>query len=284
MIPWAFLTEAFANQKLGHALMLAGGAAETRRDFARRFTGLLLCEKPQRDGEGVPAACGACRGCTQHQAGVHPNQIWLSPDEGKRDIGIEALRDAMARLSLSSHYGGRKLLVLDPVDRLNPHGRDALLKTLEEPPSDTHLILLVERLMSLSATLRSRCQIVRLPAAPGAAAKNTTADANLSALLDAVSQGRIQEPLAQLQSLKLGRDEWQRFGAGLTHRLHTALRSSQLGRNTSSFSWANDRQLSEWYRQAIQLLRALSGNANPQMLIESLMIKIWKSRAGRGST
>ena len=277
MSPWLLLTRSYADQKLSHALMLTGGTHESRRDFARRLAALLLCEDVKNSNDDGLAACGLCRGCLQYAADVHPNLMVLSPEDGKRDIGIEAVRGAMERLSLSSHYGGRKLLIVDPVDRLNPHGRDALLKTLEEPPAGSHLILLVDRLMSLPATVRSRCQMVRLPSAavPRAEAPE------IIAILDSVCQGRIQEPLAQLQASKLSREAWHQLGTGLTQRLHHALQASLLGHDRSAFSWAHHQQLSDWYRQAIQFLRALSGNASPQLLIESLMIKIWKSRAGR---
>lgn len=279
MNPWSLLVRAYADKKLSHALMLTGGTPESRRSFARRFTGLLLCETQQQaSSERDVAACGACRGCLQLAAEVHPNLIYLTPEEGKRDIGIESLRVAMDRLSFSSHYGGRKVLILDPVDRLNFNGRDALLKTLEEPPADSHLILSVERLMSLPATLRSRCQIVRLPK-PLPAELDGSA---VSAVLDLVSQGRVQEPLAQLQSLKLSREEWAQLGSELAQRLHQAMQASLLKEDRDSFKWAQSRQLAAWYQQSIEFLRALASNANAQLLIESLMIKIWQSRAGRG--
>lgn len=277
MNPWELLIRSHIEQKLGHALMLTGGTPASRRDITNRFSNVLVCESVQKTGRDNLSACGTCRGCSQFQADAHPNLIVLSPEEGKRDIGIENLRHAMDRLALSSHYGGRKILVIDPVDRLNPHGRDALLKTLEEPPADSHIILLTDRLMSLSATMRSRCQIVRLPTS---LASNIDMP-EVSTIIDSVCQGRIQEPLAQLQSAKLSREAWHLFGSHLALRLHQALRALHLGHDPVSFTWARSQQLSDWYRQTIQFLLALSSNANPQLLIESLMIKIWQSRAGR---
>lgn len=277
MSPWLLLSRSYADQKISHALMLTGSTPESRRDFARRWVGLLLCEAVKNEGKDGLAECGSCRGCLQYRADVHPNLMVLAPEEGKRDIGIEVLRGAMEKLSLSSHYGGRKLLIVDPVDRLNPHGRDALLKTLEEPPSGSHLVLLADRLMSLPATLRSRCQLVRVTST--AAASSETPE--IRAILDSVGQGRIQEPLALLQSSKLSRDAWQQLGMGLAQRLHRALQASLLGHAATRFPWAHQQQLCDWYRQTIQFLRALSGNTNAQLLIESLMIKIWQSRAGR---
>jgi DNA polymerase-3 subunit delta' len=78
-----------------------------------------------------------------------------------RDINIEQIRDLNERLALSSHYGQPKVAVIDPADALNQNSVNALLKTIEEPPADSYLLLISERPQALTATLRSRCQRLR---------------------------------------------------------------------------------------------------------------------------
>src|SRR5690606_10991779 len=90
--------------------------------------------------------------------------IHWQPDEERkrRDIAIDAARRLIERLSLSAHYGRARVAVIAPADALNVNSVNALLKTVEEPPPSTHLLLLTERPQALPATLRSRCQRVRM--------------------------------------------------------------------------------------------------------------------------
>ena len=273
---WQSLTDALAAKRLSHAVLLTGSLEAGRREFARRFAELLLCEAPAKNAAGGPQACGQCRSCIQFKADAHPNLFWLVPAEDKRDIAIESLRTAMERLTLSAYYGGRKLLVLDPVDALNSSGLNALLKTLEEPPASTHLLLLTQRAMNLPATVRSRCQLVRLPAA---SVQSGVSDADVGSLIQALSQGRIQEPLNQLKDLD--REQLRLLYAGLLACGVTALNEKLSGLRSDAFAWVSARELGAWLQTTQMAIRALSGPNNPQMLTESNMIKIWQLRAGR---
>lgn len=95
-------------------------------------------------------------------AGAHPGFTWLTREEGRRDIPIDAVRTMCSALAMTSHDGRVKVALLDPVDAMNQNGVNALLKTLEEPSGGV-LILISEFPLSLPATLRSRCQILRFP-------------------------------------------------------------------------------------------------------------------------
>lgn len=96
----------------------------------------------------------------------HADLRWLSPPEDKHSIGIDQVRELVDELSLTSYEGGGKVAVIEPADAMTTSAANSLLKTLEEPPGDTLLILVVDRPGRLPATIYSRCQrlAVRPPA------------------------------------------------------------------------------------------------------------------------
>jgi DNA polymerase-3 subunit delta' len=182
---WLELTSQVLQGRLPHAVLLAGPEGVGKRWFARALIAFVLCES--RSGY----ACGQCRSCVQLAVGAHPDALLLSTDgllglaltgdgrheqglahwqpddsrnEGRkrRDIAIDAARKLIERLSLSAHYGKARAALIEPADALNTNSVNALLKTIEEPPPATHLLLVSERPQSLPATLRSRCQRIRL--------------------------------------------------------------------------------------------------------------------------
>src|SRR5581483_3689892 len=94
---------------------------------------------------------------------LHPDWIQVQPVDDSRQIRIEQVRDLAQELSLTSHQGGYKVGVLSPADVLNRFAANALLKTLEEPPPRTVLILVATQPSRLPATILSRCQRIRVP-------------------------------------------------------------------------------------------------------------------------
>lgn len=153
---WQRVVTAYERQRLGHALLLSGPSWVGKRIFAQRLIGMLLCQG--RDDR----PCSRCPSCRQLVAGGHPGFTQLTRQEGRRDISIDAVRTMCSTLAMTSHDGRDKVALLDPVDALNQSGVNALLKTLEEP-SGGMLILITELPLSLPATLRSRCQMLRFP-------------------------------------------------------------------------------------------------------------------------
>ncbi|HNP36465.1 MAG TPA: AAA family ATPase, partial [Woeseiaceae bacterium] len=97
----------------------------------------------------------------------HPDLRWLRQLEDKQSISIDQVRELVAELSLTSYLGRGKVAVVDPASAMNRNAANGLLKTLEEPPGDTLMILIADRLGNLPATILSRCQRINfhLPAA-----------------------------------------------------------------------------------------------------------------------
>ena len=139
-------------------MLLCGPHGLGKRAFARRFANALLCERAQHDG-----ACGECRACLLLAAGTHPDVIELTfglRKDGvqRREIVVEQIRELTARLAMNSQFGGWQIATIDPADAMNTPAANALLKTLEEPSSQTLLILLADAPWRLPQTIRSRCQ------------------------------------------------------------------------------------------------------------------------------
>lgn len=157
-VPWRRLVGVADQQRLAHGLLIVGPDGVGRQEFARCFAARLLCEAPPRDA----AACGDCRSCVVFQAGNHPDLARVEPEEDSGQIKVEAIRTLIDFMHLSSHSGRYKIAVIDPADAMNRHAANTLLKTLEEPPAGSLLMLVTHRPAILPATVRSRCQVVEL--------------------------------------------------------------------------------------------------------------------------
>jgi DNA polymerase-3 subunit delta' len=167
LYPWqadvfADLQQRRAQGRLAHALLISGSAGIGKHQLADVFAQSLLCAEPQADG----LACCQCHACSLYAAGNHPDLFRLSPEEDSKVIKIDQIRAFIEKVSLSSHYGRYKVVILNPADAMNIAASNALLKTLEEPPADTVLLLITDRPSFLPATIRSRCQSLRLPLPP----------------------------------------------------------------------------------------------------------------------
>jgi len=88
----------------------------------------------------------------------HPDMRWISTPEDKKTIGIDQIRELVGELTLTSYKGLGKVAVVEPANDMTVNAANSLLKTLEEPPGDTLLILIADRVGKLPATIFSRCQ------------------------------------------------------------------------------------------------------------------------------
>ena len=168
--PWLEEAEsAFARRlesgRLAHAVLLEGPRRTGKMELARRIMAGVLCN------EDVYPACGQCRSCQLLESGAHPDGHVMTfeenPNTGKlrNEIVVDQVRRLTAALALTSTFSRRKAALIHPVEAMNVHTANALLKTLEEPPGDTVILLVSHDPARLPATIRSRCQklSVRLP-------------------------------------------------------------------------------------------------------------------------
>ena len=148
------------QRRLPHALLITGQPGMGKAALADSVATMLLCENPSEDH----SPCGQCPGCIQYKAGSHPDYFHVQPDEDSAVIKIDQVRGLAAQLSLSSHRGGYKVAILRPAEAMNINAANSLLKTLEEPSDNTVLVLVCTHPAHLPATIRSRCQQLRIEA------------------------------------------------------------------------------------------------------------------------
>ncbi|MBN2801546.1 MAG: DNA polymerase III subunit delta' [Deltaproteobacteria bacterium] len=151
------LLRAIESEKVHHAYLFDGPMGVGKELTAVAMSMALNC-RVSRSG------CGTCRDCRKVISGNHPDVRILSPDDGKRNILIDAVREAQNWICQSPYEGKARVLIIKPADSMNEASANALLKTLEEPRKGNHLILVTAALSSLLPTVRSRCQIVRFRA------------------------------------------------------------------------------------------------------------------------
>lgn len=150
------LRRSVAAKRVSHAYLFYGPEGVGKELAAKNFAKLLNCASP-RDGD----SCDFCRGCLTIEKGVHPDFAWIRPLGKTRIISIKQIRDFQRTVSLKSHDGGWKVGILVDAHSLNKDAGNALLKTLEEPPEKTVIILVTSRPDMLLPTIISRCQTVR---------------------------------------------------------------------------------------------------------------------------
>jgi DNA polymerase-3 subunit delta' len=168
------LRAALRRGALHHAYVCGGPPGTGTARAARVFAQAANCEGGQEGPGGFREdPCGTCRPCRKIVAGNHPDVLWLAeervmakagrwePKAGRspsKDIVVDQVRDLVDhRLSMKRFEGRRRFVLIDPADAMNPQAQNALLKTLEEPPEDTTLVLVAGSPDALLPTIRSRC-------------------------------------------------------------------------------------------------------------------------------
>jgi DNA polymerase III subunit delta' len=159
----ALLARSIARESLPPSLIFAGPSGIGKRLTALAAAQTLNCLNPQSTSELEIDACGVCAACTRIARGIHPDVLIVEPgDSGS--IKIEPVRDLIERAAYRPFEGKWRAAIVDEADALVPAAQNALLKTLEEPPSRSVFMLVTARADALLATVRSRCP--RLPFRP----------------------------------------------------------------------------------------------------------------------
>ena len=152
----AQLERALAAGKVPHAYLFVGPPGAGRGATAVALARALACEAGGRCvGETL------CATCARFEARSHPDLLGLVPSGAGNVIAVADVRELITRLALPPHEARARVVIVDQAERLRAEGANALLKTLEEPPSRTHFVLLAASTELLLPTIRSRCQTVR---------------------------------------------------------------------------------------------------------------------------
>lgn len=160
----AMLRRAAARNRLAHGYLFLGPAGVGKRLVARGLAQALFCRNTT---ETELQPCGHCPACKQVAAESHPDLLEVSRPEGKRELSIDLIAGAKDKrgreglchdLSLRPMSATRRVAIIDDAETMNDESANALLKTLEEPPPGSILILIAADLEPLLSTIRSRCQ------------------------------------------------------------------------------------------------------------------------------
>lgn len=194
MAPWLqVLWDKLDFSNFPNATLLHGQAGIGKLAFALELAKSLLCESAQE----ALRPCNQCEACHWFSTGNHPDFIALVPEthrrllphadyesddlpkrgkavrddadgessekKEKKNISIEETRSAIEGLSIGSHRGGNRVILIYPLEMLRSDAANTLLKSLEEPPANTIFILLADRLDRVLPTIRSRCRLLTAP-------------------------------------------------------------------------------------------------------------------------
>ena len=155
------LSRAVARDSLPPSLILAGPSGVGKKRAAVAVAQALNCLSP-RSGKDFDS-CGTCPACTRIARGVHPDVLIVEPgDSGS--IKVDQVRDIVDRSMYRPFDGKRRVVIIDDADALVPSAQNALLKTLEEPPSSSVFMLVTSRPDLLLPTVVSRCPRLRFRA------------------------------------------------------------------------------------------------------------------------
>lgn len=156
---WFSLLTQIKNQRFPHALLLSGIKGLGKLEFAKHLAQLLLCG----EGEKKLVSCQQCRACHQFTADTHPDFKMVQPEENSTLIKVDQIREVIDFCNHTALQNAYKIVIFYPGEALNNAAANALLKTLEEPPLNKNLLLLISHQPSLLLpTLRSRCQHIKL--------------------------------------------------------------------------------------------------------------------------
>jgi DNA polymerase-3 subunit delta' len=145
------LRVALAHGRLHHAYLFVGTSGVGKRTIGLSLAKAVHCSTATGD------FCDTCVHCARIRDSNHPDVRFIEPLAGKKEISIQQIRELEKELNLRSFSGNKKIVILDPVTLMNLSAQNALLKTLEEPPKDSLLILIAPSVGELLPTLRSRC-------------------------------------------------------------------------------------------------------------------------------
>ena len=145
-------------EKVRHAYLITGAEGVGRETLALAFVKALNCLNPPSKGD----FCGQCHPCRQIEAQAYPDLAILRVAEGARELKIEQVRAMQQSLALAPYQSKYRVVLIPDFQRATTGASNALLKSLEEPPSRAILILTADARESLLETIASRCEVVRL--------------------------------------------------------------------------------------------------------------------------
>ena len=159
------LQRSLARKRLGHAYLFTGDSLEELETLARTLAKTLNCQNPAITSGAATDCCDECLSCRKIEDENHADVHWARPESKSRIVTIDQTRELMHEIQLKPTEAQFKVAVIVGADRLNVQAANAFLKTLEEPPQKSILILLSTEPSRILETILSRCLRLNFSAA-----------------------------------------------------------------------------------------------------------------------
>lgn len=209
------LQRAILNDRVAHSYLFWGNEGIGKKKVALEFAKALNC---LGGGPRPLEACDQCVSCRKIDHGLHPDLLLIEPEN--QTIKKEQILQLQQELIYRPSEGRRRVCIVTAADRMAPHMANVLLKTLEEPPLHTVIVLLAPHPRRLLPTILSRCQPIRFPPLPREGVARWLVDhgglepeeARLLASFSEGSPGRALELREKVADLP--REEWLKEWVG----------------------------------------------------------------------
>jgi len=272
---WALLCQRLASGCLPHALLFRGQEGVGKKQSALAFAHYLLCQNRRSNGP-----CASCAGCRLVVAATHPDMLCVEPEKDGAEIKIAQVRELIAFTERTPLQGGSRVVILAPAESMNDNAANALLKCLEEPGSNTVLLLVCQHAGRLRATLRSRCQSVLFGVPPHALALDWLGGQGVEPdkaepLLQLAGGGPIKALLYAQQAVWEQRESML---SGLVALGHGRKAPAQLAQEWSGFEL---KAVLEWMGCWVQEMVRYQATGNERFLVTSGYRKMFRHFAGR---
>ncbi len=152
--------KAIKADHLSHAYIFTGQDGIGKTLLAKEFSKAIFCSEKEDD------SCNLCNNCVRIENSNHPDIHWIEIEEKAKFLKIDNIRDLQHSVKLSPLESSYKIFIIKEADRMNEEASNCLLKTLEEPPPNTIIILIANSLTPVKETIKSRCQIIRFHPIP----------------------------------------------------------------------------------------------------------------------
>jgi len=228
------LSRAVLRGTLPHAFLFVGARGSGKRTLALELSASLNCER--RDNDAFPLPCRSCNTCRRIWANSFADIHYVRRDGKKMSIGVDEIHKMQEDIVLSSAESEHRIYVIEEAEKLTPQAQNAMLKTLEEPPSGVVIMLLAEEADKILSTIKSRTQTVNMErfgtealnealisrSEKAARLNSTDPEALLGILMTA--EGRLGQALAFFEDGKLAEEISER--RAVTRALVSAFRTN----------------------------------------------------------